>query len=408
MKNILNRLSAFVYVSVALLAFGACGSDDTPVPTNESPLIAIGLAELTLSEGFATEEINLLNVFIDPDGDNITLTAASSSVATITVSINGTTLTLTEVGVGNSTITITANDGNGGTVDQAFGVMVTATASTCSVDNTINTDLNQCPNTAADAGLTASYDESVTGNVRTIVTNNVPDHSFGAPIDKIAAVDFTWKMDATPDEASQITTLLGMTRIDFHFGVGLNGVKIDPEANFPYENTNTGEQNYGWMLEATNNTTTTTLDCNQGHLQADGAYHYHGDFADYAAQEGINGTAMVQVGWAADGFPIYYKYAYSDASNSSSAIEEMLSSHQVIAGDRPGNGVSEPCGAYNGKYEQDYEYVAGLGDLDECNGRTGVTPDFPGGTYYYLITATYPYIPRCFSGTPDNSFRVGG
>ena len=52
--------------------------------------------------------------------------------------------------------------------------------------------------------------------------------------------------------------------------------------------------------------------------------------------------------------------------------------------------------------------MAGLGDLDRCNGRRGVTPEFPDGTYYYVLTATLPYIPRCFAGTPDSSFRHSG
>jgi hypothetical protein len=52
-----------------------------------------------------------------------------------------------------------------------------------------------------------------------------------------------------------------------------------------------------------------------------------------------------------------------------------------------------------GTFTQDWEYVAGLGHLDQCNGRTGVTPEFPAGTYAYYITSTYPYIQRCHKGT---------
>jgi hypothetical protein len=55
-----------------------------------------------------------------------------------------------------------------------------------------------------------------------------------------------------------------------------------------------------------------------------------------------------------------------------------------------------------GTFLQDFEYVAGLaglGDLDECNGRVGVTPEFPNGTYHYYTTDTYPYVQRCVKGT---------
>ena len=51
-----------------------------------------------------------------------------------------------------------------------------------------------------------------------------------------------------------------------------------------------------------------------------------------------------------------------------------------------------------GTFTQDYEYVAGSGDLDECNGRTGVTPEFPKGIYHYYATDTYPYLQRCVKG----------
>ena len=52
-----------------------------------------------------------------------------------------------------------------------------------------------------------------------------------------------------------------------------------------------------------------------------------------------------------------------------------------------------------GTFTQDYEYVAGLGDLDECNGRTGVTPEFPKGIYHYFATDTFPNLQRCVKGS---------
>ena len=39
-------------------------------------------------------------------------------------------------------------------------------------------------------------------------------------------------------------------------------------------------------------------------------------------------------------------------------------------------------------------------DLDECNGHTHATPEYPEGIYHYHITATDPYICGCFRGTP--------
>jgi len=51
-----------------------------------------------------------------------------------------------------------------------------------------------------------------------------------------------------------------------------------------------------------------------------------------------------------------------------------------------------------GRYVEDYDYVAGAGDLDQYNGRFTVTPEFPGGTYAYYVTIAddrspaFPYI----------------
>ncbi|MBK8204496.1 MAG: YHYH protein [Bdellovibrionales bacterium] len=48
--------------------------------------------------------------------------------------------------------------------------------------------------------------------------------------------------------------------------------------------------------------------------------------------------------------------------------------------------------------------MSGLGDLDECNGRFSITPEFPDGIYHYFITSEFPFIPRSYRGTPDSSF----
>jgi len=52
-----------------------------------------------------------------------------------------------------------------------------------------------------------------------------------------------------------------------------------------------------------------------------------------------------------------------------------------------------------GAFTQDYEYINGSGDLDECNGRFDVTPEFPGGIYHYYATDGYPFVQRCVKGT---------
>ena len=57
----------------------------------------------------------------------------------------------------------------------------------------------------------------------------------------------------------------------------------------------------------------------------------------------------------------------------------------------------------DGTFLEDWEYVAGSGDLDECN---GIIID---GTYAYFLTGGFPYVPRCLNGEsiPDNERPAG-
>jgi hypothetical protein len=84
------------------------------------------------------------------------------------------------------------------------------------------------------------------------------------------------------------------------------------------------------------------------------------------------------------------------ASDASSPLKAMTGSFKTVAAaaaNRP------PSTTYPlGTFKQDWEYVAGSGDLDECNGRVGVTPEFPNGIYHYYATDTYPFLQRCVKG----------
>ena len=82
----------------------------------------------------------------------------------------------------------------------------------------------------------------------------------------------------------------------------------------------------------------------------------------------------------------------------------MKSSYRLKTADRGGDGKTTPTGKPDGSFGLDFEYVAGHGDLDEFGGRSGVTPEFPKGTYYYVMTEEYPFIPRKHRGSPDPSF----
>ncbi len=80
------------------------------------------------------------------------------------------------------------------------------------------------------------------------------------------------------------------------------------------------------------------------------------------------------IGWAFDGYPIYGMYTWDDNGQ----VAAMKSSYEV---ERSSEGGDQ---GYNGI--DDWNYVNGLGDLDQCNGRFGATPEYPQGTYYYVST----------------------
>ncbi len=291
----------------------------------------------------------------------------------------------------------------------------------CSNDNSIDQDFYACNQSPSEAN---NYSESVSGGVRTITTNGVPEHDFRNQVANLGITDLisdteTYTVDATPSLASSVT---GILKDDFtpnwKFGVAVNGVPIDPAPGTPFifTNTNTGEFNWDWVFEPTNNMEQVGLDCNIGHLQPDqsrglGRIHYHGDMADFADDllPGIGSgtttpTQPLLIGWASDGFPIVYKFG----PNASGSLTELQPSYRIKSGQRPGDGVSEPCGEYNGKYTNDYEYSSGLGDLDECNGISqSITVGGENFNYFYVITDAFPVISRCISGTPDQSFKVG-
>lgn len=262
-----------------------------------------------------------------------------------------------------------------------------------------------CNNTPT---ATSVFQTSVSGSDRSITFNYVPPHEV---LGNVQANERTFTVSAIPQQTGSVTQVAntsytgGTGYLAYIFGIAVTGVPFDPVANEPWENTSTGALNYEWNLEVLSENTDLIYDCNNAHDPS--RYHYHGTPIEYINTI-ENGSSHSQLfGYAADGFPIYYKYAYSDPDDMNSSIVALTSSYSIKDGCRPGNGVSAPDGAYDGSYVADYEYVAGTGDLDECNGRWSKTPDYPNGTYVYYITDEFPSVPRCFVGTPSEDFKVG-
>jgi hypothetical protein len=184
-----------------------------------------------------------------------------------------------------------------------------------------------------------------------------------------------------------------------------------------------------------------TLDTCEGHQPGNGQYHYHANPICLRYEAGDNvelvrnkrtGTIYREkaapwkhspiLGWALDGYPVYGPYGYSDPRSASSAIRRVKVSFRLrtitertsipdwTLPNHPGVSAQLTAAQHGpainelfplGRYIEDYEYVAGLGDLDVYNGRFAVTPEYPQGTYAYYVTIDD-------SGRPAFPYQISG
>lgn len=268
-------------------------------------------------------------------------------------------------------------------------------------------------NTAnAQAGLTSKANWSCDRGQRFLTANGVPDHAVGQ-----------FPNPANPNKISEQEVRFTATTSPVAYAgpggrvkepvMGLNGIKFDPGTGGSCKDdiTDPGQCPLGpgsggqWNIEALGQDIFDFgEDMNNAHVQPGGSYHYHGVPVNMMSAEAKAGKAMALIGWAADGFPVYARYGYPNPGVMMGALKEMQPSYrlkQIADMGRPAATVV-PMGAFM----QDWEYVEGLGDLDQCNGRFGATPDFPQGIYHYYATDAYPYIQRCVKGSVDSQPEV--
>lgn len=258
-------------------------------------------------------------------------------------------------------------------------------------------------NGSASVNATATATWSCSSTMRSLTANGLPDHAVGAfpnndNPNTISAQNISASVTVTPTATSVVTPRVGPMDKP---GVALNGIAFDPGTAGTCSDTGTcqqGGQSVGsWSLEALGQTFFKWgTDTNNAHVQPNGMYHYHGIPEGLVTKLSNGNKAMTLIGWAADGFPIYARYGYTAATDASSAVKVVTSSYRTKS--TPDANRPATTTYAMGTFTQDYEYVAGSGDLDECNGRTGVTPEFPNGIYHYYATDTFPHLQRCVKG----------
>lgn len=165
------------------------------------------------------------------------------------------------------------------------------------------------------------------------------------------------------------------------------------------------------------------------HPQQQGIYHSH--TTPYRLYKNVATTTHSPIiGWAFDGYPIYGPYGYTSPMDVASGVSRIKSGYSLRNITTRTSYAAIPGGGGNttqvgppvsttypiGTYCEDYEWLPSNGDLDENNGRTCVTPEFPGGTYAYFVTvdaagkAVFPYyIGLYYHSQPDTkNFPTGG
>ena len=183
----------------------------------------------------------------------------------------------------------------------------------------------------------------------------VPDASSAtATDDPTVAQSYDYLIPMTPTKAASVTsTSLGVIGLMIS-GASLynpyegDGSTVATQSNFSVKNVDGVDV---WFLD----------DCS-GHPTPMGQYHYHAlPKCVTATVDTTDGPSHI-IGIAFDGYPIY--------------------------GDRDINGNQLTAD-----------------DLDECNGITSATPEFPGGVYHYVLldVADSTSSIRCFSGVVDES-----
>ncbi len=256
--------------------------------------------------------------------------------------------------------------------------------------------------------------------------------------------NYLFKIPLKPAVQNGTKTAVGLG----HIAVLINGVPVYNYADArSYNNQNVWHQN-AIVFEREG------FDCAVGHpapLQtgppgaggggAQGQYHHHqnptafniakvkmSDVCDMYLADGLyvpdSSKHGPLIGFSFDGYPIYGAYGWATGTTNVRRMRPSYRLRNITERTTLADGTKLTAAQYGpglaqqalGSYAEDYEYVAGLGDLDEHNGRFCITPEYPEGTYAYFATiddngvSTYPYVigPTYYGVVATENFPVRG
>ena len=244
--------------------------------------------------------------------------------------------------------------------------------------------------------FTANLTIASSGDKCVFQSNGVPNHDFndgqGFP-NNLTEQSYYYEVSRNPSFADTLTAL----EVGDDNGLMLNGVKVDVLAAACFgvgdERTGCRDSSHPWRFDPMFPANNFRVDSHNAHVQPGGSYHYHG--TPNAMFDPDNPVESPVIGFAADGFPIFGSWF-----NDNGVVRKAESSFRVKLGQREAlSGYPTPEGDYDGSFRRDYEYIEGLGDLDECNGMQ------VDGVYGYFITEQFPYIMACLKGQMDSTFN---
>ena len=244
------------------------------------------------------------------------------------------------------------------------------------------------------------------GSNLNITTNNIINHTTGTfPTDDndnfIADKEFTFKVTSRAGQNPTPTYSNATSTGSDVIGIAVNGGLItNANSGVTHSDSTNWHYNTLYRNESSRDTAGGTPDSNNiyGYVQPG---HEVVGLNSYS-----NNEHSPIIGWAFDGFPIYGPYGYEDRADVSSNIVRLESGYSLRTVNRDSIATG-PGGLPTGEFIEDYEYSTPAQGLDQYNGRYGATPEFPGGTYYYVATIdangnpAYPYtVGRSFAETP--------
>ena len=230
----------------------------TVFAVNDSPIIINPIADVELDEGFGTYNIDISNVFEDPDGDVLSYSVFSSNTSVIVPAVSGNYLILAEIGTGSATITLTADDGNGETVNDVFLVTVNAVNNPPIVINPIpdvnldegfgthNIDISNVFDDTDGDNLSYSVNNSNTSVITTSLTGNtllLTEVGIGVTIITVTASDgnggtvndeFIITVNAAGNNPPIVINPISDVELDDGFGtynIGISTVFNDPDGD---------------------------------------------------------------------------------------------------------------------------------------------------------------------------------